>query len=146
MEFKKINNQEDLKSAIEIRKIVFVKELESLLEHEIDEYDVIDDDKVIHFLVNKNNIPIAAAKCVLKEDHVKIERLCVLKDYRKYKIGKDFLLYIEDYLQKNYKENIIILDAVVEAINFYKKLDYKIISEVFVDYTGAEVQTMKKIL
>ncbi|WP_342266963.1 GNAT family N-acetyltransferase [Spiroplasma endosymbiont of Villa modesta] len=85
MKIEIVNNIEMLEQAFLIRKKVFVNEQNVPFEEEIDQFE----DVSIHFLVfDNNNKPIATSRMRKVEDIVKIERVCILQEYRKLGIGK----------------------------------------------------------
>lgn len=141
MEIKIVVNKTMLNSAFKIRKTVFVEEQKVLWSEEIDQFEK----KATHFLVYVNKK--AVATCRMREydyQTIKIERVCILKSYRKLKIGKHLMTFVENEAFKQ-GYNIATLNAQIFAIPFYQKLGYKIISPVFIDANIAH-QSMEKYL
>lgn len=129
MKIEIINNVEMLEQAFLIRKKVFVDEQNVPLAEEIDEFEEI----ATHFLVfSDNNIPIATSIMRNVDGKAKIERVCVLSEYRKLHIGKTLMEFMEKVAAEN-KFKVIILCAQLQALNFYKSLGYQVCSEEFLD-------------
>lgn len=78
------------------------------------------------------------------EDTIKIQRFCILKEYRKLGIGRKVLEYLEDYY-KNLQKKKIIMDAKYSVSNFYEICGYKKISDIFIE-AGIEHIKMEKNL
>lgn len=98
MKIEIVNNIEILEQAFLIRKKVFVNEQKVPFEEEIDQFE----DVSIHFLVfDDNNKLIATSRMQKVEDIVKIERVCILQEYRKLGIGKKLMEFMEKVTIKN---------------------------------------------
>lgn len=135
------NNVEMLEQAFLIRKKVFVDEQNVPLDEEIDEFE----ERATHFLVfSDNNIPIATSRMRNVGGKAKIERVCVLAEYRKLHIGKKLMEFMEKLAVKN-KFKAIILYAQNQALNFYKSLGYQVCSEQFLDAGIKHCKMEKKI-
>lgn len=135
------NNLEMLEQAFVIRKKVFVDEQNVPFDEEIDEFEKI----ATHFLVfNNDNMPIATSRMRTVDGKAKIERVCVLLEYRKLHIGKKLMVFMEKIAMAN-KFKVIILFAQIQALNFYKSLGYEVCSEQFLDGGIKHCQMEKKI-
>lgn len=73
---------EEKKQAYDVRTSVFVKEQQVPPEEELDEFD----ETAIHFVGFMDEQPIAASRLRFVEEYGKLERICILKEYR----GKSF--------------------------------------------------------
>lgn len=141
MKIEIVNNIEMLEQAFLIRKKVFVNEQKVPFEEEIDQFE----DVSTHFLVfDDNNKPIATSRMRKVEDIVKIERVCILQEYRKLGIGKKLMEFMEKVAIKN-QFKVISLHAQIKALNFYKNLGYKVCSEIFLDAGIKHCKMEKKI-
>jgi len=109
----------------EIRTIVFIDEQNVPPELEWDEFD----NDSTHILAYYDSKPVATAR-LLADGH--IGRMAVLKAYRNRNIGKKMLKYLLELAQKN-SNNKIQLSAQEHAVEFYKKLGFNIISDVYMD-------------
>ncbi|QIW82052.1 GNAT family N-acetyltransferase [Bacillus tequilensis] len=129
MNVKRITSEHDLHIAFEIRKAVFVEEQGCPVSDEFDEFDTLCGD-CRHILVYYENEPVGTAR-VRIVDHVgKLERICILKPYRKFGLGK----VIVDSLERIVKEQSISafkLYGQTQAAGFYEKLGYQTASDEF---------------
>lgn len=140
MKIKKVTSLREKQDAFFIRECVFVKEQKVPVEHELDEFD----SKAIHFVGYKNDQPIAASRLRWLEDSGKLERICVLKEYRNRAYGRKMMKEMEKQIVSNGVSNST-LNAQTHAVSFYEQLGYVIISEQFMD-AGIPHVTMKKQL
>lgn len=131
---------EELKSAYDIRRIVFIEEQNVPVELEIDDLE----ESSTHFIVIDGEKAVGAGRFRIKDGYGKIERICILKEERGRKIGNVLMARIEDYARE-INLNTVKLEAQVHAIPFYKKLGYEICSEEFMD-AGIPHRLMSKSL
>lgn len=112
-----------------VRRKVFVDEQGVPLNLELDELDETAD----HFVVYTADNPIGAGR--IRESNVgigKVERVCVLPEYRGKNLGKLVMQALEDHaLEKRFEK--VVLNAQSYAIPFYEKLGYVITSPEFMD-------------
>lgn len=128
MEIKEAIDKKDLDQVFNIRKTVFVEEQGVPLDNELDEYEDISN----HILVYYENKPVATGRLRIVDNIGKLERICVIIDYRKYGLGK---LVVEG-LEKLAREKGIKktkLHAQVQAKGFYEKVGYIQVSEEFME-------------
>ncbi|KMN46002.1 GNAT family N-acetyltransferase [Bacillus paramycoides] len=131
MESKLITELTDLETAFHIRKEVFVKEQSVPLEDEFDTFDRIGEE-CKHILVYYNELPVGTGRIRFVDGIGKLERICILKDYRKYGLGKVIIQSLEEIAHK--KEAIKVkLHGQTHAEGFYKKLGYQTSSDVFME-------------
>lgn len=112
-----------------VRRKVFVEEQGVPLTLELDELDKTAD----HFVVYTGTSPIGAGRIREINDGVgKVERVCILPEYRGMNLGKLVMQALEDHAAtKNLKK--IVLNAQTYAIPFYEKIGYVITSPEFMD-------------
>lgn len=114
-----VSSQHELEDAFFVRRKVFVKEQGVPLSLELDEYD----DTSSHFVVYKGDSPIGAGR--IRETNArtgKVERVCVLPEYRGLHLGKLIMQALENHgAQQGYEK--IVLNAQSYAIPFYETLD-----------------------
>ncbi|WP_456275012.1 GNAT family N-acetyltransferase [Bacillus sp. AK031] len=134
------NSDKKLQDALLVRKEVFVNEQNVPLEEEIDEYE----NSSEHFVLYDGDKPAGAGRFRLKDGEGKVERICVLADYRGKGAGKLIMHYIEDHA-KSKEIPALNLNAQTHAIPFYENLGYSITSDEFLD-AGIPHKSMKKIL
>lgn len=140
MNIKITKSKADRDDAFHIRNTVFVHEQNVPPEEEIDHFDK----TAIHFTGYKEGLPIAASRLRFINDIGKLERICVLKDYRRQSFGKKLIQAMEDeILRKGYSQAK--LNAQTHATQFYEQLGYKIISEEFLDAGIPHVTMIKKL-
>jgi len=128
------NHKEELSA---VRYEVFVIGQNVPVELEVEEADK----KYTHILALADDKPVGTAR-LTTDGH--IGRVAVLKDYRKYGIGREMMLQIEEVaFEMGYEK--LELNSQVHAVPFYEKLGYKAYGEVFLD-AGIEHRHMKKNL
>lgn len=113
--------------ATEIRNTVFIKE------HKVDkalELDGLDID-CQHYLILDNEKPIATTRWRNTDKGIKIERFAVIKEYREKGVGKFMLnTMLSDLHSLN---TTIYLYAQDNAVDFYKKYNFKVVGDKFVE-------------
>src|SRR5690625_2779617 len=137
-----VNNRIDKKHVLNIRHAVFVNEQKVPIEEEIDEFD--ESDSVIHLLGTHQSTPIAASRIRFLDNYAKLERIAVLKEFRGKQFGADMVKAMEEVILTQDCIHAV-LNAQTYAEEFYKKLGYTKISDVFMD-AGIPHITMNKKL
>lgn len=135
-----VSNKQQLEDAYAVRKIVFVDEQHVPIEEEIDQYET----EANHFILYDQTIPIGAGRLRTFPNYGKVERICVLKEYRHCGAGSIIMDVIEQYASDHHIKKLI-LNAQTHAISFYEKLGYTVISDEFLD-AGIPHRTMEKFL
>lgn len=139
MDIKIVSEQEELDQVFSVRTKVFVDEQNVPEEEEIDHLE----EESTHFLViDEESNPIGAGRFRVVDSYGKVERICILPDFRSKGVGKDLMNTIEQYALSKQIE-ILKLNAQNQAIPFYEKLGYSVISDEFLD-AGIPHHTMKK--
>src|SRR5699024_4350458 len=136
-----VRNEADRTQGFRIRETVFVEEQHVPVEEELDEHD----DQAIHFLGIMDDQPIAASRLRFVDDYGKLERICVLKDYR----GKAFVKQMIQFMEKTILEKgfgMAKLNAQTHAEEFYRSLGYKTVSDTFLDAGIPHVTMTKKLM
>ena len=119
--FVKINSPEDLNISYKIRKKVFCEEQKISEKIEFDNLDHLCE----HFLIHKDKGYIATARVRPKNKKVfKIERVAVLTEFRRLKVGSLLINEIVEFYLNNKKNNSIILHSQVAVEEFYKSLNF----------------------
>lgn len=122
-------SESERKDAFSVRRKVFVDEQGVPLNLELDEHD----HTSAHFIVYDDNRAIGAGRIRKVGDTVgKVERVCVLEEFRGKHLGKLIMEALETHAQ-NTGMHKIILNAQSYAIPFYEKLGYGITSPEFMD-------------
>lgn len=115
-----VETEKELNDALEIRKTVFVLEQGVPIDAEIDEYEKTS----THVILYHDNIPAAVGRYRTYENNfAKVERVAVLKNYRKYGYGKQIMTFIHNHAKQNgYKGTM--LNGQTHAKSFYEQLGY----------------------
>jgi predicted GNAT family N-acyltransferase len=131
------SDEADQKRLRAIRTTVFIQEQNVPESMEWDELDRIS----IHFLAWMEDKPIACVR-LIPDGH--IGRMAVLPRWRNQGIGMQLLKACE---QEARQRNVtrLLLSAQVQAIPFYEKADYVLISETYMD-AGIPHRDMQKLL
>ncbi|OLO35894.1 GNAT family N-acetyltransferase [Alkalihalophilus pseudofirmus] len=133
-----VENKEQLKDAYSVRTTVFVEEQKVPEEEEIDQFE----EDAIHFVVYDDSKPIGAGRLRVVDGYGKVERICILNEYRKKGIGKLLMDKIESVGQSEGLTKFK-LNAQIQAEPFYKSLGYETVSGEFLD-AGIPHVTMTK--
>lgn len=116
----KINNRADLEKAFAIRIKVFVEEQGVVLSDEIDSYE----DESEHVLAYYDGKPCGVGRLREIDGKGKLERICVLKEYRKYGIGQVIVCTLERLAVQRGLLHLK-LHGQKQAAGFYMRLGYK---------------------
>ncbi|PEN02216.1 GNAT family N-acetyltransferase [Bacillus wiedmannii] len=141
MHSKVITELTDLETAFHIRKEVFVKEQSVPLEDEFDTFDKIGE-KCKHILVYYNDLPVGTGRIRFVDGAGKLERICILKDYRKYGLGKVIIQTLEE-IARNEQATKVKLHGQIQAEGFYRKLGYETSSDIFMEDGIPHILMMK---
>lgn len=133
-----VTNEKQLQDAFKVRRLVFVDEQQVPEEEEIDQYE----NDCTHFVLYDDLNPVGAGRFRNVDGLGKVERICVLASHRNSGAGKIIMEKIEQFAKEN-KYTDLKLNAQTQAIPFYRKLGYEVISEEFMD-AGIPHRTMKK--
>jgi predicted GNAT family N-acyltransferase len=140
VEVRIVSSEQELHDAFSVRKQVFINEQNVPEEEEIDQFE----DEAVHFVLYNNGMPAGAGRFRTVDGNGKVERICVLKENRQSGSGKAIMDKIEEHAKKQGLPALK-LNAQTQAIPFYEKLGYQVISEEFMD-AGIPHRTMKKTI
>lgn len=144
IEIYKAKNEEILKRCLKIRDSVFIVEKGVPKEIEVDQYDSLNE-RCAHFMVRYQNTDAGTVRCLnISEDTLKIQRFCILKEYRNSGLGREVLGYIENEYKKQGFATVE-MDAKYEVYGFYEKCGYRKVSDVFMEANVQHVKMMKNI-
>ena len=119
--FQQATSSSDINACHSIRKKVFCEEQNISKDIEFDNLDHLCE----HFLIFKNQIPIATARVRKKENYIyKVERVAVLISQRRGRVGSFLIKKIIGQYCKDNKDSAIILHSQVSVENFYKNLNF----------------------
>ena len=125
-----IKAQSDKKKAFEIRNLVFCVEQKVSKKIEFDGLDQFCN----HYLAKINDLPIGTARVrEQKKGIFKIERMAVLKRYRKKGVGKAIIKKILKHYLHHTNVKKLILNSQIEAKDFYKKFGFVEVGKEFVE-------------
>lgn len=131
MQAKKVKNKADLEKVFDIRKKVFIKEQGVDIDDEFDKHDTLASNTE-HILVYYQNKAVGTGRLKIIDDTAKLERICVLSDYRKYGLGKLIVEKLEE-IAKNKGAKKAKLHGQTQARKFYEKSGYNKSSEEFME-------------
>ena len=143
MEAKRITVESDLEIAFSIRKEVFVEEQGVPLEGEFDEFDTLDA-PCEHILVYYNEQPVGTGRVRWVDEFGKLERICILKPYRKFGLGKVILKALEEIAEEHGRSRVK-LHGQTHAEAFYHKLGYETASPIFMEECIPHVLMIKEL-
>ena len=133
-----VNNDQQQEDAYSVRKKVFVDEQQVPKKRK----SIILESEATHFLLYYNHETCWSRSFRVVDGYGKVERICVLKEFRGSGAGKALMDKIESFA-KNLGLNQLKLNAQTHAIPFYSKLGYEIVSEEFYE-AGIPHQSMLK--
>ncbi|MFJ7639961.1 GNAT family N-acetyltransferase [Peribacillus sp. NPDC097225] len=143
MKVKKIIEENDLKQAFHIRSKVFVEEQGVPLEDEFDEFDTLDS-QCEHILAYHNELPVGTGRIRTVDGFGKLERICILKPYRKLGYGKIIIKALEEIAEKN-EGSKVKLHGQKQAEGFYENLGYLTSSDLFMEDGIPHVLMVKEL-
>ncbi len=139
MKVEVVDNDRKLEDAFQVRTKVFVEEQNVPEEEEIDEFE----SESIHFVIySDNHKAIGAARLRFVEDYGKVERVCILKEFRGTGAGKMLMQKLEHTGSERGCKKFV-LYAQTHAEPFYQRLGYHTYSDIFMD-AGIPHIAMKK--
>ena len=119
--FKKVSSKEEMEKSYAIRTKVFCEEQKISKEIEFDNLDHL----CSHFLIFNDKKVIATARVRQKEENIlKIERVAVLLEFRRLKVGSILIKNIIEHYMNLDDNKSIILHSQVAVENFYKSLNF----------------------
>ncbi len=119
--FKKASSKEEMKESYAIRTKVFCEEQKISKKIEFDKLDHL----CSHFLIFHNKKVIATARVRQKEKNIfKIERVAVLLEFRRLKVGSILIKNIIKHYMNLDDNKSIVLHSQVAVAEFYKSLNF----------------------
>lgn len=124
-----VSAKSELEDAFSVRRKVFVEEQGIPASLEVDEFD----ETASHFVVYEADKPIGAGRIRETDPAVgKVERVCILPDYRGLRLGKLIMQALENHGSELGFQKII-LNAQSQTLPFYESIGYVITSPEFMD-------------
>ncbi|MGI9349812.1 MAG: GNAT family N-acetyltransferase [Amylibacter sp.] len=122
-------NNKDMLSCLNLRRTVFIEEQNVPENEEVDG----DDPDCDHILLTVSDIPVGAARLKYYNDFIKVQRVCVLKNYRGQGIGSKIINFIIKHVEKNDICSSVRLGSQIHALEFYKRLGFIEFGEEYLD-------------
>ncbi len=119
--YKLVENDRELKEAFEVRRKVFVEE------QGIAEYLEFDgnDGQALHMVVLDGERVIGTARVLfLATNQAKLERMAILKPFRRKGIGRRLIYYLNEDLSKRQVAQVV-LHAQYSVVAFYKSCGFE---------------------
>jgi len=114
-------NDCELKGAFEVRKQVFVEEQGIPEDLELDEYDM----EAMHMVAKDGERIVGTARVLfLAASQAKLERMAILKPFRRRGIGKGIISFLDEEFKNRGIEQVV-LHAQCSAVNFYKSCGFE---------------------
>ena len=140
MQIKVAQTQSDFFQIVRIRAEVFIREQNVDSEIEMD----IKDDTAIHCLATLNNKPAGCLRILMNDDAVTVGRVAVLKPYRRMKIGKAMMEFVETLPEVKEKGKIAV-HAQLTARDFYLNCGFHEVSDIYEEANILHVSMEKEI-
>ncbi len=119
--FKKVSSKEEMEKSYAIRKKVFCEEQKISKEIEFDNLDHL----CSHFLIFDDKNVIATARVRQKKENLlKIERVAVLFEFRRLKVGSTLINNIIQYFINLNDSISFVLHSQVAVADFYKSINF----------------------
>jgi predicted GNAT family N-acyltransferase len=114
--YKLVTGDVELQEAFEVRRQVFVREQGISEDLVFDEHDR----EALHVVVKDGERVIGSARVqFLADNQAKLERMAILKRYRRKGIGREMLLFL-DAVWRDKQVRQVIIHAQLEVVPFYK--------------------------
>ncbi|MDA8761042.1 GNAT family N-acetyltransferase [Amylibacter sp.] len=129
IDIKFTQNDREMLSCLSLRRTVFIEEQNVPENEEVDG----DDPNCDHILLTISDDPVGAARLKYYDNFVKVQRVCVLKNYRGQGIGSNIINFIIKHIEKNDICNSVRLGSQIHALEFYKGLGFVEFGEEYLD-------------
>lgn len=140
MNVQAVETKQQLEDAFAVRKQVFVEEQQVSAEEEYDEFD----ETAQHVVLYDGNTPVGTGRTRAIGDIGKMERICVLASHRSKGAGRLIMEKLEA-LAKAQGLAKAKLHAQTHAEDFYKRLGYETVSDVFMEANIPHVVMVKQL-
>ncbi|MBA7608953.1 Acetyltransferase [subsurface metagenome] len=121
LSYKLIANDRELKDAFEVRRQVFIEEQGISADLVFDDHD----GEALHMVVKDGERVIGTARVLfLADNQAKLERMAVLKPFRRKGIGRRIISFLDADLRKKQVEQVV-LHAQLEVVAFYKSCGFE---------------------
>jgi len=121
LSYKIVVSDRELEGAFEVRKQVFVEEQGIPEDLELDELDM----EAMHVVVKDGERIVGTARVLfLAASQAKLERMAILKPFRRRGIGKGIISFLDEEFKNRGTEQVV-LHAQCSAVNFYKSCGFE---------------------
>jgi len=121
LSYKLVASDRELKAAFEVRLQVFVEEQGISEELELDDID----QEALHMVVKDGERVIGTARVLfLTANQAKIERMAILKPFRRRGIGRGIMSFLNEELRNKQVEQVV-LHAQYAVVAFYKSCGFE---------------------
>ena len=121
LSYKLVTSDRELKAAFEVRLQVFVEEQGISEELELDDLD----QEALHMVVKDGERVIGTARVLfLTANQAKIERMAILKSFRRRGIGRGIMSFLNEELRNKQVEQVV-LHAQYAVVAFYKSCGFE---------------------
>ncbi len=142
-EIKIVDDHNELREALEIRRIVFIEEQNVPEQRERDEYDKEATQVILR--VNGKAVGTARFRFIDKEKQkIKIERMAILKEFRGNGFGEKIMRFIEECGKKQGVKQLV-LHSQWHARGFYEKFGFKQRGKIFMDADIEHIEMTKNL-
>jgi predicted GNAT family N-acyltransferase len=133
-----------LQRCLGIRNTVFVNEKKVSADIERDSSDSIGPG-CDHWLIRDGSRDVGTLRCLYcPKEIIKVQRFCILSEYRGHGFGKQALAYLEShYRERGFKR--MELDSKYAVHHFYEKCGFLKVSEVFIEAGVEHVRMIKEL-
>ncbi len=119
--YKLVSSDRELKSAFEVRRLVFVEEQGISEDLVFDEHD----EEALHMVVKDGERVIGTARVLFLAAHqAKLERMAVLKHFRRRGIGSGIISFLTEELRNRQIEQVL-LHAQYPVVAFYRSCGFE---------------------
>ncbi len=121
LNYKLVSSDSELKAAFEVRRQVFVKEQNISEDLTFDGHDR----QALHMVVMDGERAIGTARVLfLSNNQAKLERMAILKPFRRRGIGRRVICYLIEELSKK-QVGQVVLHAQYAVVAFYKSCGFE---------------------
>ena len=134
-------NPEHLIDHFALRRMIFIEE------QGVDEALELDgqDDFATLIVMYVDDQAVGCARYRVLDDAVKVERVGILKEYRRRGLGEEIMMFVEEQIMEYTKAKWITLNAQLTAKDFYLRLGYAPMGPIFVEANIEHQKMMKEV-
>lgn len=141
LSYRPVTDDRELQGAFEVRRRVFVEE-QGVPEDE--EYDDCDSE-ALHIVAKEGDRVIGTARVqFLADNHAKIERMAILKPFRRKGIGTKIMTFLNEEL-RNRQVKQVVLNAQCVVAGFYESCGFEKHGSPFLEVGIQHIKMQKRI-